>query len=85
MRALEGLPFVERVTYLPDRDDFEITYRSERDRFEAFARAVNRVILLPGVRRWIERRFGRNAEAVCAFHPDGPPAARARRSRGTLA
>ena len=54
-RALEGLPGVGKVSVSLERDTATLEYEARRVTPKAMEHAVHQVVLLPGLRRSLER------------------------------
>ena len=52
-KTLSGFEVVDKVDFIPVREQFEVEYRSECEMGEDFLTAVNGVIIFPGVRKFL--------------------------------
>lgn len=52
-QTLEGFEGVERVEFIPSKDQFEVAYSGDAPMGEEFKKAVTGVIILPGVRKFL--------------------------------
>lgn len=51
--TLEGFDSVDQVEFQPEREQFEVTYRSDQPMGDEFRRAVIDVVIFPGVRKFL--------------------------------
>lgn len=52
-QTLEGFETVAKVEFQPEKEQFEIKYRSDRPMGDEFRKAVTDVVIFPGVRKFL--------------------------------
>lgn len=52
-QALEGFDTVTGVEFLPEKEQFDVSYRSNEPMAEEFKKAVFDVVIFPGVRKFL--------------------------------